>query len=326
MKGLRYLTAPNHAVSDAKNHAPGIQNGGPMFEMNPHGHRCCQHNCGHGWPYLAEHLWYATADGGLAAIFYNDCTVTAHVVDGQRVAIDQDTRYPFDDIATFELTVDQPVKFPLYLRVPGWCDTPRLELNGEGVPVEARPRQFIVIDRTWNNGDKVSLTLPMRLKVHTWEKNHDSVSVQRGPLTFSLKIEERYSRSGGTDQWPAHEIFPTSPWNYGLLVNPQSPDTSFAVELRDWPPDNMPWRASNVPVTLVAQGKRIPAWKLDQYGLVAPLQDSPVKSEQPVENITLIPMGAARLRISAFPVIGDGANARPWTPPPVLLPPAGDGP
>ncbi|MGB2824733.1 MAG: beta-L-arabinofuranosidase domain-containing protein, partial [Phycisphaerae bacterium] len=63
-KALRYLTAPNQILSDAKNHSPGVQNRGAMFLMNPHAHRCCQHNMAHGWPYYAEHLWLATPDNG----------------------------------------------------------------------------------------------------------------------------------------------------------------------------------------------------------------------------------------------------------------------
>jgi hypothetical protein len=34
-----------------------------------------------------------------------------------------------------------------------------------------------------------------------------------------------------------------------------------------------------------------------------------------VENITLIPMGAARLRISAFPVIGENTDTHHWSAP-----------
>src|SRR5205823_14913272 len=62
--------------------------------------------------------------------------------------------------------------------------------------------------------------------------------------------------------------------------------------------------------TLRVKGKKIPAWKVDRFGLVGPLQDSPVKSDERMETVTLIPMGAARLRISAFPLIGFGSQAR----------------
>ena len=51
---------------------------------------------------------------------------------------------------------------------------------------------------------------------------------------------------------------------------------------------------------------------LVSLGLVGLLQPSPVKSNEPTETITLIPMGAARLRISAFPTIGAGPDAHDW--------------
>jgi hypothetical protein len=56
---------------------------------------------------------------------------------------------------------------------------------------------------------------------------------------------------------------------------------------------------------LRVRAKKIAAWKQDSLGLVGKLQPSPVKSGEPIETVTLIPMGAARLRISAFPVIGE---------------------
>jgi hypothetical protein len=80
-----------------------------------------------------------------------------------------------------------------------------------------------------------------------------------------------------------------------------------------------PFVHENAPIEIRAQAKRIPAWTLDRHGLAATLQKSPVKSGEPAETVTLIPMGAARLRISAFPVIGSGADAAEWTTP--KLPP-----
>ena len=54
-KALRYITCPNHAISDSKNHHPGIDNRGPFLSMNPFSSRCCQHNHAQGWPYFTEH-------------------------------------------------------------------------------------------------------------------------------------------------------------------------------------------------------------------------------------------------------------------------------
>ena len=103
-RALRYLTAPNMPLSDKASKSPGVQNGGPMFLMDPTSHRCCQHNFGHGWPYFVTHLWSATADDGLAAVLYGASELRAKVADGTLVTIAEQTRYPFE--GRIELTVD----------------------------------------------------------------------------------------------------------------------------------------------------------------------------------------------------------------------------
>ena len=79
-----------------------------------------------------------------------------------------------------------------------------------------------------------------------------------------------------------------------------------------WPKDDYPFTPESAPIQIVAKAKQIPEWTADRYGLCAVLQPSPVRSERPEEAVTLIPMGAARLRISAFPTIGTGPDAHQW--------------
>jgi hypothetical protein len=71
---------------------------------------------------------------------------------------------------------------------------------------------------------------------------------------------------------------------------------------------------------LRAKAKKIPAWQKDHLGLVGKLQQSPVKSDELTETVTLVPMGCARLRISAFPTIGTGPDAHEWEPLPKSMP------
>ncbi|HRZ36286.1 MAG TPA: glycoside hydrolase family 127 protein [Candidatus Paceibacterota bacterium] len=319
-KALRYLTAPNLILSDRHNKAPGYQNGGAMLLFDPYSHRCCQHNFGHGWPYFAEHLWTATPGNGLAAALYAPSRVRAKVGDGAEITISETTHYPFEERIEFTLTAPRAVTFPLYLRVPAWCANPEVRINGALEPVEARPLSFIRLERQWNDGDIVRLDLPMEVALRTWTRNHGSVSVDRGPLTYALKIGERYVRQGGTGKWPAWEIHPTTPWNFGLVLAPTRPASSFRLVKTAWPDSDMPFTHAGVPIALTAKGRRIPEWQADHLGLVGLLQDSPVRSSQPEEEITLIPMGAARLRIASFPVIGGGPEAHAWKSPPSSRP------
>jgi len=314
LKGLHYLTCANQVQLDKNNKSPGVENEGTMFSYSPFEvYRCCQHNVSHGWPYYAEELWLASPDRGICASLYAASGVSAKVGDGTRVTISEDTDYPFEDTVHLKISLPHPTLFPLYLRIPRWCSAASVKVNGKRVSIKPRPLHYLRLERTWSDGDKISLRLPMQIDVHCWEKNHNAVSINYGPLTFSLKIGERWSRYGGTDKWPEFEVFPTTDWNYGLILNAKHPAKSFTVTRASGGSPSEPFTPANAPIRLHAKAKKIPAWKQDSLGLVGKLQASPVKSDEPVETVTLIPMGAARLRITSFPVIGTGDEAREWT-------------
>ncbi len=323
LRALRYLTAPNHVVSDAVPKNPGIQNGGPMYLMDPRDHRCCQHDFGHGWPYLAKHLWMGGHDGSLTLMFPLASRVETEVgKDRRRIGFEVESRYPFDEQITIRVAVEgEPLEFPLHVRVPGWCDTPQVIVCGDDHTLDlgGRPAggRFLSISRTWADGDDVRIGLPMDVRLRHWTGNHGTVSVDRGPLTYSLFVgveqtSEPHAEIEGEDSWPARSLWPATPWNYGLDLDGEDPVAGIEVVRRQWPVDDRPWFLANAPLELRAPARRIPEWQLDHRNLVDEVGESPVRTEEPLETIRLVPMGAARLRISAFPVIGHGEDAETW--------------
>jgi hypothetical protein len=315
-KGLHYLTCANQVQLDKTNHAPGVENNGTMLSYSPFEvYRCCQHNVSHGWPYYAEELWLATADRGLCASLYAASEVRAKVGDGAIVKISEETDYPFSDLITLKISAPQPVEFPLYLRIPRWCEKPSAKINGTKISLTARPLSYAVMARQWKDGDTVTLQLPMQINVRKWQKNHNAVSVDYGPLTFSLRIGEKWTRYGTNETWPEWEVFPTTSWNYGLVLNERNPGKSFEIVKQPGALAPNPFQPDTAPIALRAKAKKIPAWKMDALGLAGKLQESPARSDEPTETITLIPMGAARLRVSSFPVIGAGKSANEWIEP-----------
>jgi hypothetical protein len=101
----------------------------------------------------------------------------------------------------------------------------------------------------------------------------------------------------------SYEIHPASDWNYGLLLDEKAPEKSFKVVKKSWPATNNPFTNDAAPIELIAMGKKIQTWGIDQYGLVAVWPQSPVATAEPPTTLTLVPMGGARLRVSAFPVV-----------------------
>jgi hypothetical protein len=146
------------------------------------------------------------------------------------VKISETTDYPFSETINFKLSLPTKVKFPLYLRVPRWCDAASVKINGQATGVKSKPLAFLALNREWKDGDTVSLQLPMKLKIRTWAKNQNAVSLNHGPLSYSLAIKERWAKYGTRDaNWPEWEVFPDSPWNYGLVFDNAAPENSFTV-------------------------------------------------------------------------------------------------
>src|SRR5439155_26828371 len=136
---------------------------------------------------------------------------------------------PFSDTIKLKISAAAPVNFALHLRVPGWCEKPSATVNGKNIALKAKPLSNAVIEREWKDGDSVTLRLPMRVTVRRWEKNHNAASVNYGPLTFSLKIDEQWTRCGGTHVWPEWEVHPKTAWNYGLVLKESDPAKSIEI-------------------------------------------------------------------------------------------------
>jgi hypothetical protein len=134
----------------------------------------------------------------------------------------------------------------------------------------------------------------------TWKGVGNAVSVRRGGLWYSLKIGEEWKRYGGTDEWPAYEVLPTTPWNYALVLDPSRPESSISV-VGERPAPAQPFTPDAAPIVLSAKAVRVPQWTAEGR-MVGKVPPSPVDALGPVEDITLIPMGCARLRLSVFPV------------------------
>ncbi len=265
-----------------------------LFGLEPN-FGCCTANMHQGWPKFAANLWMAAPGGGLAAVAYGPSQVSAAVRGGATAILRAETAYPFRDRIRFSVRSPAKATFPLHFRIPAWAEGATLTINGKKSP-GVKAGTFHCVERAWAPGDRMELTLPMGPRVTRW--HHGSIAIERGPLVYSLKIGEDWRKI--RDKAPAAdwEVYPTTPWNYALRINEARPDRS--VEVIEKPLGAMPFSARGAPVELRVKGRRLPEWKLEN-GSAGPLPESPVESAQPLETLTLIPYGSAKLRITAFP-------------------------
>jgi hypothetical protein len=258
---------------------------------------CCTANMHQGWPKLTSSLWMGTADDGLAAVAYAPNEVDVMVAKNVKVHIAEDTEYPFRELVHLTVNPANPANFPLKLRIPGWAGEAAVTVDG--TPIHGiQSGTYLVINREWKEGDRVEIRFPMQPRISRWENN--SIAIERGPLVFSLKVGESWTKLDDDARAPDWEVRPTTPWNYGLIVNAAHPADS--IKTVESPIGQYPFSETEAPVQLIMRARRVPEWQSvdDSAG---PLPKSPVKSTSPVETVTLLPYGAAKLRITAFPEI-----------------------
>lgn len=267
------------------------------------GYPCCTTNMHQSWPKFVQNLWYATADGGVAALLYAPSNVTLTVGNGITAKITETTGFPFRDEVNFNINLNKSGDFPFHLRLPNWTKNPIITINGE-VWNGTAENQVAKINRTWQDGDKVKLKMPMKLKTSQW---YDfAISVERGPLVYSLKInEERKTKDRGDKFGAFEEVFPKDKWNYSLYYKDLEDMAShFVVEELDWD-GSYPWNLENTPIQLKARGVELPEWKLLNGLPTFPAWWGGRKVDEGAikfEDITLVPYGTTTLRITEFPV------------------------
>jgi len=237
----------------------------------------------------------ATNDGGLAAVVYAPSEVETTVRNGVKVRVEEQTDYPFRETVSLTIRPDRAATFPLVLRVPAWATSATASVNGSLVS-DVKAGQFLRIEREWHAGDRVELRFPMTVRTSTWFNN--SIAVERGPLVYSLRVGESWHKIKQTGPAPDWEVYPTSPWNYALAIDPKNPAAGFTVKERAIA--RQPFTAADAPVEITVKARRVPEWGIvdDSPG---PIPVSPVTTKRPEETVTLVPYGAAKLRITAFP-------------------------
>ncbi len=295
-----YYSLPNNVRADIAPHAFYQDYDNGTTPAAPSGFPCCVYNLHMGWPKFVQNSWAATDDGGLAAITYGPNHVTTKVAGGTRVTIQQTTDYPFDDAIALTMDVERPTEFPLVLRIPDWCEAPKVAVNGNAEGGIA-PGTFHRISRLWQTGDRVEIKFPMTVRLQSGV--NESLSVFRGPLLYSLKIDETFAVGReGKNGFDLLTVNTDDPWNFGLAVDPKTAD-GFEFRSTDMPGN--PFDPSVTPSHLSVHAKSLPQWQWAYDGQVAldpPI--SPTDSDQPLTKIELVPAGSQMLRITSFPWIG----------------------
>ena len=182
---------------------------------------------------------------------------------GTDVEVTLATDYPFREELTFTVTPSQPERFPLFLRIPAWAKGATLAMAG-GSARPVKPGTFHRVERQWSGSTQLTLRFPMHPTVS--RRYNNALSISRGPLVYSLKVGEERKR---VNEDKPHrelphgdfEIRPTTPWNYGLVLDEKNPAAS--VKFEEQPVGEKPFAPEGAGIRAFVKGRRLPNWKME---------------------------------------------------------------
>ncbi len=190
----------------------------------------------------------------------------------QGVTLTQRTRFPLSDTSTLSLAVPggQSRRLVLHLRYPQWSGQPTVRVNGKKVKVKARRGDYIVVDRTWHDGDSVSVACPMSLRLEATPDDPTRAAVMYGPLVLAgcLGTEGMVAPAPFSDPSRYNDYYT---YDYHVpaslpLSLPVAPDADLSKVLTRADPDSLvfttPWGHTLRPLCDVHRERYVVYWQL----------------------------------------------------------------
>lgn len=101
----------------------------------------------------------------------------------------QDTHFPEEQGTTLTITANHPQQMAINLRIPYWSDGGSVKVNGTPLVAFSSPSSYVALNRTWKNGDKIELSLPMKLHIDPMPDDKTIQAVMYGPLVLAGRFE-----------------------------------------------------------------------------------------------------------------------------------------
>ncbi len=256
-----------------------------LFGLEPH-FGCCTSNFGQGWPKLAL-ASFMRSEKGIASCALVP-TVAEVEINGSNVRFELATSYPFRNTLEYKITVEKPVIFTLSIRIPVCAKS--AVIDGK----EASVGEFFDIEKEWSGTQTITVNLEYETEIVS--RPRDMVCVWRGPLMYSIPIDEKwekveYTKDGVERKFPYcdYYIYPISKWNYALA------DDRFEVLENDIV---NAFDTKNPPISMVAKMKEI------EWGFNNGYCDEQPERRVPVSDavaVKMIPYGCTNLRMTEIP-------------------------
>ncbi len=177
----------------------------------------------HRWPCCSGTLPQIAADVRINTFFRDGGDVYVNLYlpstlrwrwEGADFSLRQQSQYPRGGSVVFTMEASRAAEFGVLLRIPAWAESASLSVNGEPHTGKIEPGRFVRLDRQWRSGDRITLSLPMELRLEAINRRHpEVVALMHGPtVLFALgeglpefsRKELLSAAPAGESRWMAH--------------------------------------------------------------------------------------------------------------------------
>jgi DUF1680 family protein len=134
---------------------------------------------------------YGLSDSGLFVHQYSSNTLSATLKDGSPIQLEQQTDYPWNGSVSITLKQVPAKAFTVYLRIPGWCNSAAIKVNGKTIYTALKGSTYQAVNQIWKAGDQIQLVMDMPVQLMEAnplvEATRNQVAVKRGPVVYCLE-------------------------------------------------------------------------------------------------------------------------------------------
>lgn len=166
-----------------------LESDGDHHRQHWYGTACCPSNIARFIPSLGNYIYLTAEDELLVNLFIsNESNIKVRKT---AVNIKQETDYPWNGKIDLIVSPTKSTDFNLKIRIPDWCKSFSMELNGEETDVAINEKGYLSIPREWNKNDKVTLLLDMPVELVKADprvkENLGKRAIRRGPLVYCME-------------------------------------------------------------------------------------------------------------------------------------------
>lgn len=310
-RAIAYNSSPNQFFATMSSCLFG--NGGSFGVYAPNFNvACCPAQSVRIYPEFVRAMVLRDRDENLALPVYGPCAAKFAAADGTQVSIREETLYPFDETIALRVKTSAPWKRALKLKLPGWCKSYRMTLNGAEAKVSASDG-WLTLNRTWQD-DTLAVVFEMQPRVtavnDVYFPKEPLRAIECGPLLFALKFKEKWTPVAGAPLTPLPKE-----WSWFDLTCDGEPGF-FSLRLSELKEGRAitkkrcdsayPWEDSPLKLMVPMVRSQKHAYPCHFYAQAHTLlpYGNPVDADEgaQVENVELVPFGCTVLRLACFTV------------------------